>query len=113
MPRSRFDGPTLNVWRVRHGLRVDEMAFVFGYSVGRLKDKLYGHTPIRLETERIVDLVDLALHRGYPPPGWPPRLSDAVHVNMLPTDPASDGADRVAITVTPARRGVGADGWPR
>jgi hypothetical protein len=36
-----------------------------------------------LDTERIVDLVDPALHRGYPPPGWPARLSDAGHANTL------------------------------
>jgi len=84
-PRSRFDASRLNAWRVRHGLRVQEMAWLFGYSVSTLKDKLYGCTPIRPDTERIVDLVDLALHRGYPPPGWPARLRGAVHVNTLPS----------------------------
>ena len=81
MAKSRFTSVTLNEWRVQRGLHVDK---VFGYPVATLKDKLYGRTPVRLNTERIVDLVDLALHRGYPPPGWPARLRDAVHVNRLP-----------------------------
>jgi hypothetical protein len=59
------------------------MAWVFGYSVSALKDKLYNRSPIRLDTDRIAELVDLALHRGYSPPGWPARLSDAAHVNRL------------------------------
>ena len=37
------------------------MAWLFGHAVSTLKDKPYGRTPIRLDTERIVDLVDLAL----------------------------------------------------
>src|ERR1051325_7321595 len=97
MQSPRFTASSLNAWRTRHGLRIDEMAFLLGYSVGRLKDKLYGRAPIGLDIERIVDLVDLALHRGYPPPGWPERHRDAVHVHTLPTGrpPASDGAARV------------------
>ena len=83
--QSRFAASTLNAWRVQHGLLVDEMAWLLGYSVGRLKDKLHGRTPIGLDTERVVELVDLALHRGYAPPGWPARLRDAVHVNQLPS----------------------------
>ena len=75
----------LNEWRVQRGLHVHEMAWVFGYPMATLKDKLYGRSPIRLDTERIADLIDLALHRGYAPPGWPARLRDAVHMNTLPS----------------------------
>jgi hypothetical protein len=53
MSTSRFTGSTLNAWRVRHGLQVDEMAWVFGYSISTLKDKLYSRSPIRLDTDRI------------------------------------------------------------
>ena len=60
------------------------MAWVFGYSISTLKDKLYSRSPIRLDTDRIAELVDLALHRGYLPPGWPARLRKAVHTNTLP-----------------------------
>lgn len=87
MAKSRLTSAMLNEWRVGHGLRVDEMACLFGYPVSTLKDKLYGRTPVRLDTERIADLVDLALHRGYAPPGWPARLRDAVHANTLPSEP--------------------------
>jgi hypothetical protein len=51
MSTSRFTGSTLNAWRGRHGLQVDEMAWVFGYSIGTLKDKLYSRSSIRLDTE--------------------------------------------------------------
>ena len=82
MSKSRFTASTLNAWRVRHGLQLNEMAWVFGYSVGALKDKLYNRSPIRLDTDRIAELVDLALHRGYSPPGWPTRLRDRIHQNL-------------------------------
>lgn len=83
MLRSRFTARTLNAWRVNHGLYVREMAWLFGVPPATLKDKLYDRAPIRLDTDRIADLVDLALRRGVPPPGWPERLRRAVHVNTL------------------------------
>jgi len=83
MSTSRFTGSTLNAWRVRHGLQVDEMAWVFGYSISTLKDKLYSRSSIRLDTDRIAELVDLALHRGYAPPGWPTRLRHRIHQNVV------------------------------
>jgi len=84
MSTSRFTGSTLNAWRVHHDLQVDEMAWVFGYSISTLKDKLYSRSPIRLDTDRIAELVDLALHRGYAPPGWPARLRPRIHQNVVP-----------------------------
>jgi len=84
MSTSRFTGSALNAWRVHHGLQVDEMAWVFGYSISTLKDKLYNRSPIRLDTDRIAELVDLALHRGYAPPGWPARLRHRIHQNVVP-----------------------------
>ena len=60
------------------------MAWVFGYSISTLKDKLYSRSPIRLDTDRIAELVDLALHRGYAPPGWPARLRHRIHQNVVP-----------------------------
>ena len=84
MSTSRFTGSALNAWRVHHGLQVDEMAWVFGYSISTLKDKLYSRSPIRLDTDRIAELVDLALHRGYAPPGWPARLRRRIHQNVFP-----------------------------
>jgi len=59
------------------------MAWLFGYPVGTLKDKLYSRAPIRLDKDRIADLVELAIHRGYAPPGWPTRLHDRIHVNIV------------------------------
>src|SRR5262245_42329538 len=95
MNTSRFTGSTLNAWRVSHGLQVDEMAWVFGYSVSTLKDKLYSRSPIRLDTDRIAELVDLALHRGCTPPGWPTRLRHRIHQNVVPdnTSRTSYGAN--------------------
>jgi hypothetical protein len=95
MSTSRFTGSALNAWRVHHGLQVDEMAWVFGYSISTLKDKLYSRSPIRLDTDRIAELVDLALHRGYAPPGWPARLRHRIHQNVVPdnTSRTSCGAN--------------------
>ena len=71
------------------------MAWVFGYSISTLKDKLYSRSPIRLDTDRIAELVDLALHRGYAPPGWPARLRHRIHQNVVPdnTSRTSRGAN--------------------
>jgi hypothetical protein len=78
---ARFTGNGLNAWRKRRGLLVRELAWIHGIAVGTLEDKLTGRYPPRLDTERIVDLVDLALARGYAPPGWPHRLWRQIQVN--------------------------------
>ena len=43
---GRLKDTPMPTWRVRHGLRIEEMAGLFGYPVSTLKD---GRTPIRLE----------------------------------------------------------------
>jgi hypothetical protein len=85
---ARFRGEGLNAWRRRRGLYVRELAWIHGIAVSTLEDKLADRYPPRLDTERIVDLVDLALARGYAPPGWPHRLSRQIHVNNLDYDTA-------------------------
>ena len=81
--RSRFTASTLNAWRVRHGLRVDEMAWLLGWPLGTLKHKLYSGGRIRLDADRQTENIDLLLHAGIRPAGWPIRLHQAVHVNTL------------------------------
>jgi hypothetical protein len=86
--RARFTGNDLNAWHKHRGLYVRELAWIHGIAVGTLEDKLTERHPPRLDTERIVDLVDLALARGYAPPGWPHRLWRQIHANNLGDDTA-------------------------
>jgi hypothetical protein len=68
---------------VKHGLYVHEIAWLFGYTLGRMKDKLYGRSPIGLTTDRLTTQVDMLLALGVRPDGWPQRLSRRIHANKI------------------------------
>jgi len=59
------------------------MASVFGWPPGTLKHKLYSGGRLGLDVDRQTENIDLLLHAGIRPAGWPARLSYAVHVNRL------------------------------
>lgn len=59
------------------------MAWLFGYPLSTLKDKLYSGSPIGLDIDRLVELVDVHLHAGIRPAGWPLRLSGRIHANIV------------------------------
>jgi hypothetical protein len=83
LPSKRFTPDALQAWRIGHGLFIREMAHAFGFSVGRLKDKLYGRTPITEQVDRLTEMTDLLLHRGIRPPAWPDRLARRIHANIV------------------------------
>lgn len=70
----RFTPGSLNEWRSDHNLYVREMAWLLGIPVSTLKDKLYGRSPIRLDTDRVIGGVEMLMRRGVAPEGWPERL---------------------------------------
>ena len=84
MEQQEFDGVALNAWRREHGLYVRELAVLFGYSLGKMKDRLYGRIDCGMTVVRMTTNVDMLLHLGCPPSGWPFRLRHRVHDNTLP-----------------------------
>jgi hypothetical protein len=63
---------------VTRGLYVREMAEVLGFSYSRLKDKLYGRSPITLQIDRALANIEYCIARGVPPDAWPARLSGRI-----------------------------------
>ena len=78
-----LDGAGLNHWRKIHGLYIYELAHLFGFSRSKLTDRLYGRVACQQTAERLIEMIDMLLHAGIRPPGWPDRLADRVHVNRL------------------------------
>jgi hypothetical protein len=78
---SRFSPAELRAWRDRYGLKVREMAWLLGIPQSTLKDKLYGRHLARLDTDRAIDMIDMLVHLGVGPPGWPERLIGRIHIN--------------------------------
>ena len=79
---SRFTPAKLQRWRQSYGLTIREMAWLLGIPAGTLRDKLSGRHPPRFDTDRMLDTIELLLHRGVAPPGWPRRLRYCVHDNQ-------------------------------
>ena len=78
---SRFTPAELRSWRRRYGLTVREMAWLLGVPLGTLRNKLSGRYGARLDTDRMLDCVEMLLHLGVRPPGWPGRLIRHIHDN--------------------------------
>lgn len=70
----RFTPRSLNAWRVERKLYVREMADLLGFSVSRLKDKLYGRTAITMQMDRAIANIEYCISRDVAPDGWPVRL---------------------------------------
>ena len=83
MEQHRLDGRALNAWRQQHGLYVWELAIVFGYTLGKVKDRLYGRIDVGMTCLRMTENIDMLLHVGVMPSGWPHRLMHRVHVNRI------------------------------
>jgi hypothetical protein len=73
----------LRIWRKRRGLQIRELTWLHGIPVSTLNGKLSSKHPPRLDTERIVEMVDLLLHAGIRPPGWPQRLRHRIQQNTI------------------------------
>ena len=83
----------LNDWRKRRGLYVHELASLFGYTLSKMKDRLYGRIEPCMTAIRMTRNIDMLLHVGVPPDGWPHRLRHRVHVNRIADTVA--GYDRI------------------
>ena len=86
----RFTPRSLNCWRNTNSLYVREMAVMLGFSLGRLKDKLYGRSAITLQMDRAIENIELLIARGIRPAGWPDRLGRRiVATRLMYIDPES------------------------
>jgi hypothetical protein len=86
----RFTARSLNCWRNANSLYVREMAIMLGFSLGRLKDKLYGRSPISMQMDRAIENIELLVALGVRPAGWPDRLARRiVATRLMYIDPQS------------------------
>ena len=58
------------------------MAWLLGWPVGTVKHRLYCGGRLGLDVDRQTENIDLLLHAGIPPSGWPTRLHRRVHANL-------------------------------